>query len=158
VRIYHLPFAIYHFNRKLEWLFYRWKLENEKWKITPYTGGQALITLLFYVIIVLTVTAAAVILVSADSLSASKLQDSSIAYSVAEAGMENGILRLLRDPNYTGESNVTIGTGIATITVTPGSPITIVSSGTAGAFTRKVQVTVTYSAGTYTISSWTEIP
>lgn len=119
--------------------------------------GQALITLLFYILILVTVTTAAVLLMVINTLSATKVEQGLVAYYVAESGAENALLRALRDPTYTGESSLLIGSGSATIVVTPGSPTTIVSTGTVGNFVRKVQVVANYSGGSYTITSWQEI-
>lgn len=124
---------------------------------TVMQRGQALITLIFFVLIAGIVSTAAVMLMIVNVTSASKLEQSMVAYSVAESGVENGILRLLRDPNYTGETGFAVGTGTADITVTPGNPITITSTGTDGDFTRTVEVTLTYTNGIYTITTWKEI-
>jgi hypothetical protein len=121
------------------------------------TSGQALITLLFYVIIILTITTAAVILIATNSLSATKLQEGELTYYIAEGGAENAILRVLRDPTYTGETNFAVGAGTADIVVTPGSTVTIVSTGKLGKFMRKVQVTFSRVSGTYNLTSWKEI-
>lgn len=124
--------------------------------------GQALITLLFYVIIVVTISTAAVIMLIINTTSASKLQEGIVAYYVAESGAEEALLRVLRNPAYTGtgyngEPPLTVGDGTATITVVPGSPTTITSTGRVGNFVRIVQVTANYTGGYYTISSWEEI-
>jgi hypothetical protein len=79
-----------------------------------------------------------------------------IAFQVAESGAENAIIRLLRDPNYTGET-LTVGTGTAVITVTGTTTKTIISSGTNGSYLRKVQIVVGYVNNVLTISSWEEV-
>src|SRR5476649_2444851 len=101
--------------------------------------GQALITLLFFVIIAVTITTGAAIVVMTNTLNETRLQQSTLAYSVAESGSEN---RLLRNPNYTGET-LTVGSGTATITVTGGgaNPYIITSKGQVGNYIRTVQVT-----------------
>ena len=125
-------------------------------KIQKNLSGQSLITLLFFVLIMVTITSAAVILIVINSRSETRLQQGDLAYYVAESGVENAFLRVLRDPTYTGETNLPVGLGTATIVVTPGNPITILSTGTLGNYVRKVQVTATYTNGYYTITSWTE--
>ena len=100
--------------------------------------GQALITLIFYVIIIVTVTTAAVVLIAINSISATKIQEGMLAYYVAEGGAENAFLRVLRDPNYTGETNLAIGSGTADITVARSGTITIVSTGKLGNFIREM--------------------
>ncbi len=127
---------------------------------TPYSQlqrGQALITLLFYVLIIVTITTAAVMLLILNSRASTKIQEGTRAYIVAESGAENALLRVLRDPTYTGETNLPVGDGFATIVVTPGSPTTILSTGRVGNFVRKIQVTATFTSGYYTVTSWQEI-
>lgn len=122
------------------------------------TSGQALVSLLFYVMIILVVTSGAVMLIAINSLSATKLQEGVLAYGVAEGGAENAVLRVLRDPSYTGENDLSIGNGEADIVVTPGNPVSIISTGKVGNFIRKIQVTMERTSGYYTITNWQEIP
>lgn len=119
-------------------------------------SGQALITLLFFVLISLTITSAAIIIIIINSISASKSQEGTLAYYAAESGVENALLRLLRDPNYTGET-LTIGTSTAIITVTGSNPKIVVSVGQNGNFKRTVQAQMNYNSGYYTFSNWKEL-
>jgi hypothetical protein len=119
--------------------------------------GQALVTLLIYILIIITISTAAVILLVTNTTAGTKLQEGTVAYYAAESGVENALLRVLRDPTYTGESNLQIGDATADIVVTPGSPTTIVSTGRAGTFIRKIRVVADYIDGYYTVSSWEEI-
>lgn len=123
--------------------------------------GQALITLLFFMIIGLTVTSAAVVLMYVNTISGSKQQDGEIAYQAALSGAENAKIRLLRNPSYTGESNLQIGSGSATITATGsgtvGDPYVITSTGTRGNFVRKVEVRATYINNLLDVASQKEI-
>lgn len=123
--------------------------------------GQALITLLFFTVIGVTVTSAAVVMILVNSLSGTKQQQGEIAYEVAQSGAENGVLRLLRDPTYTGET-LTVGSGgSATITATGNgtvnNPYIIVSKGTNGIFLRQVEVQATYLNNTLSVTSRKEI-
>ncbi|KKQ29728.1 MAG: hypothetical protein US48_C0039G0007 [Candidatus Levybacteria bacterium GW2011_GWA2_37_36] len=119
-------------------------------------GGQALITLLFFVLISLTITSGAIIIIIANSISAGKLEEGNLAYYAAESGVENALLRLLRDPNYLGET-LAIGNATAIITVTGANPKTVVSVGQNGDFKRTVQAQATYNNGYYTFSNWNEL-
>ncbi len=119
-------------------------------------SGQTLVFLLVFVAMAVTVTSAAVVLMINNSQSSATFEQGLVAYDIAEGGAENAVLRLLRDPTYTGET-LTIGTGQATITVTGTGPYTIVSKGVSGNFLRQVQVTVNYVSGILTASSWQEI-
>lgn len=129
-------------------------IHNSEFRIKE--KGQALITLLFFVLISLTITAGAIIIIIANSISVSKFQEGTIAYYTAESGVENALLRLLRDPNYTGET-LTIGTSTVVITVTGSNPKTVASVGQNGNFKRTVQAQMNYNNGYYTFSNWKEI-
>lgn len=121
-----------------------------------FQKGQALITLLFFVLISLTITSGAIIIIITNSISASKFQEGTLAYFAAESGIENALLRLLRDPNYTSET-LTVGAQTAVITVTGDNPKTVVSVGQNGNFRRTIQVEMDYNSGYYTFSNWKEI-
>ena len=87
-------------------------------------SGQTLVLLLVFVAITITITSAAVAMMIINSQSGSRFELREITYTVAESGAENALLRLLRDPDYTGET-LTIEDGTATITVTGSSVKTI---------------------------------
>lgn len=126
-------------------------------KLNKLTKGQALITLLFFTVIAVTICSAAVTILMTNSLSGTKLQQGLIAYEVAKSGAENAKLRLLRNPDYQGEI-VTIGEGTATILVSSGSgTFTIISTGQVGNFKRKAQVDATYQNYVLTFSPIKEI-
>jgi hypothetical protein len=108
-------------------------------------AGQALITLLFFTIIGLTITTAAISMLLVNSINGAKFQQSLQAYQVAESGAENALLRLLRNPNYTGET-LTVGNGTATITISGGNPYTITSKGQVGNFIRTIEVVASYNS------------
>jgi len=119
--------------------------------------GQALISLLFFMIIAMNVTAAAVVILVANSLSGTKFQQGSIAYQIAQTGIENAKIRLLRDASYTGET-LPVGLGNAVITISKnGTQYTILSKGTIGNFIRQIQVVTTYSNNLLTVTSQQEI-
>ncbi len=119
--------------------------------------GQALITLLFFTLIATTVTSAAVLIILINSLNGAKFQQGSVAYEIAQSGVENAKLRLLRDASYDGEV-LPVGAGSATVTVSKvGTEYTILSKGQIGNFTRQIQLVATYSASLFTVSSQQEI-
>ncbi|MBI1863460.1 hypothetical protein HYS00_05080, partial [Candidatus Microgenomates bacterium] len=76
--------------------------------------GQALIVLICFTLIATTIIASTVLISVATNAASGKSQEGSVAYDVAESGVENALLRLLRDPSYTGET-VAIGSGSAVI-------------------------------------------
>lgn len=119
--------------------------------------GQALITLLFFMIIAGTITASAVAVVLVNSLSASKLELSDNAYAIAESGIENGIVRLLRDTNYSGETlQLEGGSADVAVASASGNVYTITSLGTSSGFSRKLEVHLMYT-NIMQITSWKEI-
>lgn len=107
-------------------------------------------------IIAIIVTTASVALVVNNSRGTDKLYQGTNALDIAESGAETAMIKLLRDPNFAGET-LTIGTGQAVITVTGTNPKTVLSEGTLNNFTRTVQVTVDVSSNTVTVTSWKEI-
>lgn len=120
-------------------------------------NGVALITLLFFTVIAINITAAAVVIVIVNSLSGAKVQQGMVAYQIAESGIENAKLRLLRDPEYTGET-LTVGSGTVTTSVEKnGYQYTILSKGTFGNFQRQIQAVASYSASLLTITSQQEV-
>lgn len=118
--------------------------------------GQAMITLLFIIIIAITLGASAAVVASLNARSSQRYADGTLAYYVAESGTENAMMRLLRDPSYTGET-LQVGSGTAVVTVTGGSTKTVTSVGTIDNYQRTIQTIVGYSGGIFTVTSWKEI-
>jgi hypothetical protein len=122
--------------------------------------GQALVTLIFFMIFATTVTAAAVVVMYVNSLSGARLQDSSIAYQAAQSGADNALIRLLRNPSYAGET-LPVGSGSATITVvgsgTTIDPYVITSSGDVRSFIKKIEVRATYENNRMNVVSQKEV-
>ena len=118
--------------------------------------GQALITLLFFVVIAVTITTAAVVIIMSGNVSATSLEQGTRAYYVSEAGVENALIRILRDPSYTGET-LTIDDGSVQVTVTGSGPYVILSKGVVGNFARSIQVNAQFVNYVLTVTSWNEI-
>lgn len=121
-------------------------------KFIQNQSGQTLVTLLVFIVVAMAVTSTAVAVLINTTRSSSILGESIKANQIADSGAENALLRLLRDPNYTGEV-LTVGAGTATITVTGTNPKTITSTGTIGNYKKTVQVVVNYN-NTMSVSSW----
>ncbi len=117
--------------------------------------GQALITLLFFSIVAMTITSAAVIVTLTQAKTTSSIGLSDEAYYLAESRAENALLRLLRDQTYTGEQ-LALGTGVVTIQVTGTNPKTITSQATSSGYLRTVQVQTDYTNNILTVLSWKE--
>ena len=108
--------------------------------------GQALVTLLFFVGIGMTIITAAIAMLIINSLGGVRYQQGTVAYQLAQTGADNAVLRLLRDPSYTGET-MTLSDGTVVTQVSGnGYPFTILSQGTVGNFSRQIQMTASYSA------------
>lgn len=119
--------------------------------------GQMLVMLLIYMVIALMITTAAITMLYITSQSVEKINQGSTTFDVAESGAETAMIKLLRDPDYSGET-LQIGNGQATITVSgTGSARTIISDGVKGTFRRKIRVDVDYSNNILQVLSWKEI-
>lgn len=124
--------------------------------------GQALITLLFFMIIGVTLITAASVVTLENVSSASAAEQGTIAYFAAESGIEDALLLLLRYPSssatpYTG-GTTTYAQGQATVSVSSSSnTITITSVGSYMNAIRKVQVVETTGANGWQVTSWQEI-
>ena len=118
--------------------------------------GQALISLLFFIVIITTITTAAVVIILTGSNAATKFEQGTRAYYVAESGVENALLRLLRDPSFTGET-LTIDDGTVETTVTGSGPYVVTAKGTVGNFIRTIRVNAAYTNNALQVSGWKEI-
>jgi hypothetical protein len=117
--------------------------------------GQALVILLVFMAVAITVSTTAAMILMGAQKSTSSLEVSTNAYSVAESGMENALMRILRDPDYVGET-LTVGDGIATISAT-GQGSTIISTGRVGNYIRTIRVTAGFVGNILTVNTWQEI-
>ena len=132
------------------------KLKVKSLKLKVETG-QALVTLLVFTVVAITITSAAVVIILTNSIGTSKLEQGTNAYYSAESGAENGLLRLLRDPNYAGET-LAVGNASVVISVAnSGSTYTITSDATLGNFIRSIQATATFVNNILTVDSWKEV-
>jgi hypothetical protein len=119
--------------------------------------GQALVVLLFYMIIAITLSTTAVAVLLSNSLSVTRNEEGVHALEIAEAGAENALIRLMRATDYSGEI-LTVGGGNATVTVGGDNFIKIATStGVVGDFSRTVQVTAGVDNGVLTVLSWEEL-
>lgn len=118
--------------------------------------GSILAVLLIFVAMGLLATSVAIV-VLADQLQAGTRENSSTsALLVAESGAENAILRLLRNPAYTGET-LPVNLSQAVVSVTGTDPIVIESTGTAVNISRTVRVELRRINGSLLVESWKEV-
>jgi len=118
--------------------------------------GQALITFLYIMIIGMTIASAASVIMLINLIGGGTMESGEIAYYIAESGIENAILNLLRNPSYMGE-NLVIGGGNVTTEITNQNPLTILATGRYNNIVRKIEVQTVYNNNVLTISSWKEI-
>ncbi len=119
--------------------------------------GNTLVPLLIFVTVGLIVTAMAIALIIVDATIISSYQQSNAALDVAESGVENAMMTLLRNPGYTGEV-LTVGNGTTTVTVTGTNPLVITSIGRVQGFSQTLTVQATWSDGLLAIQSWNQSP
>ena len=115
--------------------------------------GQAIVTLMFVMVIALTVITAVVIVAANNIASGSSLEQGTVAYYAAEAGAENAIIRKLRDPSYSGE---TLSVDGASVTISVNGD-TITSVAQYSNAVRKIEVQTTYNNNVLSVTSWKEI-
>ena len=116
--------------------------------------GQTVVTLLFLMVISISIISAIVVVVYNTVVAGGNFEQGTIAYYAAEAGAENGLIRLLRYPAYTGE---TLSVDGATVTVQVLGGDTIISVAEYGNSIRKVEVQTVYNNNTREVLSWREI-
>lgn len=120
--------------------------------------GQALIGVLAIIAISTVLVSSLMInsLISADS--SLKLRQSSSAITIADSYMQNAFIKLIRDPNYTGET-LTLNDGRVIIEITGENPkyILIKSIGPQNDILRQLSSQVNFdSNGAVSITNWTE--
>lgn len=118
--------------------------------------GQALVVLLVFTVITLTLVAAAVAVTIVNSQATTHAAEGESGRMLAESGIEEALIRLVRDPGYTG-GTLTIGDGNVTVTVAGTNPKTITSQATSGTVERSYQAVVTMNDETLTVVSWQEV-
>lgn len=120
----------------------------------PKTSGYASVAIVVFMAICITVTTASVAIILTNSLAGSKFEQGISTYDLAESGLENGVLRFLRDPsNYIGETLV-FDQGTVSVTVAADKK-SITSTAQSGNFVRTVEAQVDY-ANNLNITSWQE--
>ena len=126
-------------------------------KLQNNQKGQALITLLFFVAISTIVTTAAVVILFDNSLNVLRFTEGTESYYGAESGIENALLRIIRNPLYTGETMNFLGEEISIVVTNNSGIYTITSTGKIGDSSRAIEAIAEYQSGTLTVTSWNEI-
>ena len=121
------------------------------------TSGQALITLLFFVLIGFSIISAAAAMIFNNTQAASVTEQGNYAKSVAESGIEEALIRLLRDPNYSGTAPgqpLSINGASVEIQILDG---TIIATGTHNNVVRKIEAQTVYNNNILEVISWKEV-
>jgi hypothetical protein len=115
--------------------------------------GDILVTLLFFMVISIAIITSIVFIVFNTLKSGTNLEQGVLAYYGAESGIENALLRLIRNPNYSGET-LTLDQGTVLIEIN-GNVIT--STATVANSVRQIQVETVYNNNILEVASWKEI-
>jgi hypothetical protein len=118
--------------------------------------GHALVTLLIVVAASLVMISAAVAMTITTTQASSLTLQSQQALMTAESGLEEALMRLLRNPTYSG-GTLTLSGSTATITVTGSNPKTVVATARQGTVVRRVQVHVAEQMGMMVVTDWKEL-
>ena len=119
--------------------------------------GHVLVILLFFMVLAVTVITASVSLMVLSSSSTTLFVAGNQAKAVAEAGIENALVRLLRNPGYTGETGLIIGRGTVDITVTGSTSKVITAIAYLDGQIKKIEVGVELNNNVLTVNYWKEI-
>lgn len=119
--------------------------------------GQTLVLLLMFMVIAIMVASASVMIIVVNSRATDRTYQGTTALDIAESGAETAMIKLLRDPGYTGET-VQVNGGYAQVSVASASgQLTVTSIGIINNFSRSVRATVDYTNNIMTVTSWQEL-
>ncbi|HOZ03438.1 MAG TPA: hypothetical protein PKX78_03010 [Candidatus Woesebacteria bacterium] len=126
-----------------------------------YKNGFALVTVIVFSAVAMLIITAGVSLSLITTQSNQAFNAGQRALALAEAGAEEAILKLIRNPEYTGETigadvlNIDGGTAIINISDNAGIKVITVDGQVVGA-KRRVVVEVDDSSGMMVVNSWQE--
>ena len=127
-------------------------------KLHKNTSGQILTSVLVFMAFGLSVIALSATLTIINIQNTAKYAQSEQASNYAEAGAEEAILRLIRDPSYSGGNLALAADAVIAIQITAnGDSRTVISSATYNGFTKKVQVVASLANNKATLVSWKQI-
>ncbi|MDO8609916.1 MAG: hypothetical protein Q7R95_05170 [bacterium] len=116
--------------------------------------GQALIIIMILIAISTIILTETIQIMGSNTIGGTSLQEGNIAHQIAESGIENTLLLLLRNPYYSGET-LPVGEGTANVSVTTNNNIkTITSIGMINNFQRKITVNISYNNYVIRIIDW----
>lgn len=128
-------------------------------KCNAIQSGQALVTMLLFVIISVTISTAAMIIILINAKNTSKVEEADMCKAAAESGIEDALLRILRNSSYTvGTYTLTLNGGNINVNVTnSGSSYTITSSGTCNNTVQTIKATASISNNAIANITWQQI-
>ena len=118
--------------------------------------GQSLVMLLVFSVMAISVAATAVAIMINSSRSTHITESRTAVMAAAESGIENAIIRLIRDPAYAGET-FTLDDNTITITVAGTDTKTIQATADNGLFKHSIQATASYVDNRLTVTSWNTV-
>ena len=121
------------------------------------SGGFALVILMFLMVLAVTVITAAVSLMILGSSSSTLLISGDSTKSIADSCIENAIIRLIRNPAYSGES-LDINEGNCQITVTGLTDKTVSAQANYGNKKKRVEVNLNLNNNIISLISWKDVP
>ena len=119
--------------------------------------GSTLITLIIFIMVMLTVASTSVSIIISNAQSTTGTGQSIEAYYAAEAGVENASLQLLRNPEYAGETLSLSSSSSVHISVSHNGHYEVISTGKSGSFTRIIQAKLDYTDNVLSVISWQEL-
>lgn len=115
--------------------------------------GQTLVSLLVFSVLAIAVASAATVIMI-NTAQATHITESRTRVSLAaESGVENALLRLIRNPNYTGET-LLLDDSTIEIVVTGTNVKTITSEAQTGSYLYTIRATAEYVNNRLTVTSW----
>lgn len=123
---------------------------------TPDQHGFILTALLVFIVVILIISTTSIAISISSMRGQSFFEGGLVTLAAAESGVENAILRLLRDPEYTGET-LAIGGAIVEIEVLATSPTIITVTADSGAYEKTIEVRLDRVAGVLQLQRWREI-
>jgi hypothetical protein len=122
------------------------------------SSGQILTSVLVFMAFGLSIVALSATLTIISMQNTAKYSQSEQASIYAEAGAEEAVLRLIRDPSYIGGSfPVASGSVVSIQVVANGDDRVITSTATYNGFTKKVLAQVNLANSKVTLVSWKQI-
>ena len=118
--------------------------------------GQTLVSLLIIIAVTILAVASAIVSASLSSTTAITTISGKVYYS-AETGAEEALIKLLRDPEYSGETLDLEGVNVE-VSVTSPTPTerVIISTASENNIKRRVDVSAEFLNNILTVTSWDE--